>query len=223
MISIESFTAERKADVGEWFSKLGGQSKDKLPKEDSEKAPTGDGYIVTLELLHWHYEKDNPLRNHIQYVEDNFLRKLQQLVVEVPGYPLRDVRRMGITHATITNWSELQLINYSPTGALGPARRTMPGPYGGGGAFGQFGAPAFAGQNFGGNLSAQAVPFAGGGGVSPGQPGAEDVKQIYQSACTVQFVFQPVAADKRAPLPEPAPPAEQGTDAAAAPTTPASS
>jgi type IV pilus assembly protein PilM len=220
MISIESFTAERKADVGEWFTKLGEQSKDKLLKEDKEKAPTGDGYIVTLELLHWHYEKDNPLRNHIQYVEDNFLRRLQQLVVEVPGYPPRDVRRMGITHATITKWSDLQLINYSPTGALGPVRRAMPGQYGGG-AVGQFVAPAFAGQNFGGGVGAAAA-FPGGAGGPAGQLGAEDVKQINQSACTVQFVFQPVAPDKRAPLPEPAPPAGQETGAEAAPTTPPS-
>ena len=224
MISIESFTAERKADVGAWFTSLGEQSKDKMLKDDKEKPPTGDGYIVTLKLLHWHYEgKDNPLRNHIQYVEDNFLRNLQQLVVEVPGYPMRDVRRMGMTHATIADWQELQLINYSPTGALGPAGRTMPGPYGGGGGVGTFGAPAFGGQPFGGGYGGPATPFPPGGGFAPGQPGSEDVKQIYQSACTVQFVFKPIAAKDREPLPDPAPPEGQSSETesnAAPPTTP---
>jgi type IV pilus assembly protein PilM len=211
MISIESFTAERKGDVGEWFNKLSEAKKSYMLAADKDKAPSGDGYIVTLKLLHWHDDKDNPLARGAPYVLNNFLVKLQQPVVEVPGYPMRDVRRMGITHATISDFKDPVRINYDPTGVLVRAGISGQGRFGGG-MGGQFQGGVPLGGGFGGG----AQPFPAATPLPPGTPGSEDVKQIDQSACTVQFVFQPIPVERREPLPTPAPAGDQPADPAAA-------
>ncbi len=209
MISIESFTAERKADVGDWFNKLDDSQKSNMLSADKEKAPSGDGYIVTLQLLHWHYDKENVLDRGTQYVISHFLNTLQQPVVQVPGYPMRDVHRMGITHATITAYKPTVLVNYDPTGMLARPGAAMQQPFGGG-AMGNFGVPAFGGPN-GAAFGRPQASFRPGGVPAGGLPATEGegVNQIEQSACTVQFVFQPIPVVKREPLPEAAPPGEQ--------------
>ncbi|MBX3444454.1 MAG: type IV pilus assembly protein PilM [Planctomyces sp.] len=101
-VSISHLTARREGDVGAWFTSLPDQSW--LAKADRENAPSGSGYIVTLIGKHWHSDPD-PEQNDILYLRNNFLRNLQQPTVQQPGYPPRDITRMGISHATIVEYT----------------------------------------------------------------------------------------------------------------------
>ena len=83
LISITHFTWEKKADVGEWYSKLNTEQKFYMTEEDKTAAPSGEGYIVTIMGQHWHYNPDDSLDRGLSYVVSKFLRKLQQPIVEV--------------------------------------------------------------------------------------------------------------------------------------------
>jgi len=117
LISITSFTSEKKADVGEWFNMLGSDSKEWMLDKDAEAAPSGEGYIITLQGQHWHHS-DDPQDNHMAYVQKTLIKNLQQPYVEAPDMPRRDVRRMGITHATIPYAPIASKVIYDPLGVL---------------------------------------------------------------------------------------------------------
>jgi hypothetical protein len=222
MISLLSMTAEKKADVGEWYSKLTDQQKLTMLAEDKDKAPSGSGYIVTLKLMHWHHDEQDPTQNGIEYVKRTLLRNLQQAQIQVPRYPVRDVRRMGITHVLIPDIREPYLVPYDPTGVLlagqagaqgslygGGAGPIGIGGYGGGG----YGGGGYGGGGFGGIGRGMAGPAAGVR--TPAAAGSDPIRKIHQTDCTVQFVFQPVAVDQRAPLQPAAEAGETPADPAA--------
>jgi hypothetical protein len=177
-------------------------------KEDQDKAPSGSGYIVTLKLMHWHHDEQDPTQNGIEYVKRTLLRNLQQAQIQVPGYPVRDVRRMGITHALIPDIREPYLVPYDPTGVLLAGQPGTQGPYGGAGpmmSIGGYGGGGYGGGGFGGIGRGMAGPAAGAR--TPAAAGSDPIRKINQTDCTVQFVFQPVAVEQRATL---QPPAEAG-------------
>jgi type IV pilus assembly protein PilM len=183
LISITSFTAEKKADVGEWYTKLTNEQKYYMTQEDKDKAPSGEGYIVTLMGQHWHYNESDPLDRGLSYLVNKFLRKLQQQTVEVPGYPTRDVRRMGITHAAVIDKKD-SLVTYDPLGVLKPSETGTSGyPMGSNPGFAPFAPPA--------------VPRVS---TVPGQVQPDEVRQIKQFDFKIQFVFQPIPVEERAEI-----------------------
>lgn len=212
LISITHYTWEKKADVGEWFSKLNTEQKYYMIKEDQDAAPSGEGYIVTLMGQHWHYG-DDPLDRGLSYVVSKFLRKLQQPTVEVPGYPPRDVRRMGITHPAIIDKKE-STVNYDPLGVLKQNEMgANPGfPMGANPGFSPFAPPA--------------APRVA---TTPGQAEPGEVRQIKQFDFKIQFVLKPIPVADRvdvvvetpadATAAPPADPAAPVDDAAATETT----
>jgi type IV pilus assembly protein PilM len=197
LISITSFTAEKQADVGKWYSTLSkaGQNDQTyyMLQEDKDKAPSGEGYIVTLTGQHWHYGDDAQDRG-LSYVVNKFLRNLQKQTVDTPDCPPRDVRRMGITHPTITDKQE-SLVVYDPLGVMKATTGTSGYP--------MQSNPGLA------TFAPTAVPRAA---TVPGQALPEEVRQIKQFDFKIQFVFQPIARDKRAEIVVEAPPEEPAVE-----------
>ncbi len=179
LVSITHYTWEKKADVGEWYTKLNSEQKYYMTEEDKKTAPSGEGYIVTLMGQHWHYG-DDPLDRGLSYVVNKFLRKLQQPTVEVPGYPARDVRRMGITHPAIIEKYE-GWVNYDPLGVLTANQPGMSAN------------PMAANPGF----SPFAPPSAPRVATTPGQAQPGEVRKIKQFDFKIQFVLQPIPPEER--------------------------
>lgn len=227
LISLTHFTAEKKADVGEWFNQLHRDQKASMLATDQEKAPSGEGYIITLVGQHWHYNEDAQ-DTGLAYLRKTLLRNLQQPTVQVPDMPPRDVRRMGMTHAAVIQAVDSE-VYYDPNGVM---RRGPQNPYENsrfanptfgatvpfGGTRGAIGAPQTAadmpGRTFGsGNApyaranddprrglarrGVNAPGTAATGTTLPRQQLPEGVSVIQQMDFVIQFVFQPIPADKR--------------------------
>ena len=117
LISLTSFTSQKMGDVGDWFNSLPDQQKDLMLPRDAKAAPTGEGYVITLNGQHWHYKEGAPQESGDRYLEKTLLHNLQQPSVHVPDMPARDVRRLGITHATVISVNTSYVI-YDPLGAM---------------------------------------------------------------------------------------------------------
>ena len=226
LISLSHFTSRKLADVGEWFNSLGDDQKDLMLDRDASAAPTGAGYVISLQGQHWHYN-DNPRDSGLAYLQKSLLHNLQQPVAQVPDMPPRDVRNMGITHVTVINYATDDYVLYDPLGVMRSSkdpygglrsaganfgRPTGGARFGGGGAFGNNrvadddddgvggfggGAPTYGGGAFGGRRNA-------GFGARPGRsanfdPGSlpEDVRYIQQGDFEIQFVLQPIPQEER--------------------------
>ena len=140
MVSLTQFTAEKVTDVGEWFNDLDGQVLDLMAQQDRDNAPSGEGYIITVYGTHWHNPEDgNTLDRGLPYLQKTFLARLQSMTTQQSGYPIRDVRRMGISHATLID-RDLHDIEYDPINGIRPIARggrsgARPGGFGGGATF----------------------------------------------------------------------------------------
>jgi hypothetical protein len=200
LMSITHFTCEKKADVGEWYTKLGDEQKELM---QDKSAPSGEGYIFTLNGMHWHDGNDFQDRRSA-YVLHTLIANLQKPTIERDGYPVRDVRRLGISHPVIVA-HQTASIPYDP---LGEQKKRQMSTAGGVSRFGQPLSP-FSGP---GASSPFAPPGSGLGGtfaprpVVPGQPGAgtagENVKMIDQTDFTVQFVLKPIVDPAKRPTAE---------------------
>jgi type IV pilus assembly protein PilM len=202
LMSLTHFTCEKKGDVGEWYKKLTDDQKELMSAED-KTAPGGEGYIFTINGSHWH-KGDDFQDERLAYVVHTLLKNLQQPTIQREGFPVRDVRRLGISHPVVIA-HQTGSMPYDPLGEQ--KKRQMSAASGGrfGAAANPFAGPgtsfAPASSGLGG------APFApmrsgvpGPAGTGPG-PGGENVRMIEQTDFTVQFVLK---TDFRDPAKRPA-------------------
>ncbi len=208
-ISLNSITCKRYADLSTWFNdpkQVNDSVKLMMAKADQSTAPSGAGYVFTLEGVHYHDDGNPATGSGTGFIQHYFLSNLQKWKVKPDGSNIETpVGQIGISHATITNTPPPREVPYSPSGRP-IAQGGGPGAFGGQGGFGATG--GFPG----------ALPDAGLAG-GPGVPGAfggarrtiyredvnkgsEDIKLIKQNVFTVQFVWKPTPAADR---PEEAP------------------
>jgi len=192
-IKLPSITAVREADLSEWFNKLPQAAKDRMLAQDKENPPEGEGYLFTLEGIHYHDEPNNPTAGQgVLYVVNTLLKNLQSWTVQQPGTPEVAVRQMGITHPTVIRSSK-EMIRFYPGGK----NRSQ-----------QFasteGQAGFSGS------SGTADPLAGGSGRRPGlntktllntdaDDGKPEFLDIPQTTFTLQFVWKPLPNSERLP------------------------
>lgn len=194
-ISLTEISSEKVSDVSAWYGLLNDQQKTFMTAEDKETGPSGEGYVFTLRGKHWHNEPQNPKGQGVLYVVHNFLANLHEPTIQRPGYPLRDVTRLGISHATIVDHGTSKLTLNASGKPETNASRLAPGgrPRGGGlrrggGAY-----------ETGGGAYESAAPYSETGpGVPGGQPGEKI--ELIQTDFIVQFVLQWVPEADREPL-----------------------
>jgi type IV pilus assembly protein PilM len=238
-MNIEEITMSRVADLDAgWFQLLNENAKGLLAPDEKEKAPTGEGYVVTIRGMHWHHNANNPKDQSQPYISATFLKKLQSDTVEVPGFPPRDVRKMGISNATIVDYWQEQF-RYDPDGlkidrsaprtnlfanapvAGTPGAPGTPSAPGAGEAFtieqdsGTTGA-SFPGAAFPG--SPQGYPMGSAVPGAPGAPGGTvDPKQFKKlTRFIIQFAYKAIPPEERNK-----PEGEAGADGAPAEEKPA--
>ncbi len=202
VISITNISFKKEADVNTaWFSTVTGPGME-TPRQNMRPAdlaapPSGEGYIVTVHGMHWHHNPEDPEGRDVLYLRRTLLDNLQKDKLERSGFE-RDVGRMGISHATILAFNEMQELVPKP-GVGRPQRQGRvdlsaapqgnqgQSPFAGGSAFGegdagagfnpglQFGAGEYGEGDAGGFAGAIAGSFAGGASASgtiPLAPGA---------------------------------------------------
>ena len=186
-ISIRNITCKKYADLGSWFSSpvINDSVKSYMTEADSKTAPTGTGYVFTLQGVHYHDEKDKPaIGQGANYVRYTLLGNLQSAFVRQgertnTGPTDTPARVIGISHATIVTSSNSKEVLFYPNGKpnAGGARQGA-SPFGGGvfnpAAAGAVGRPVIADEDKG-----------------PGQP-----IQIRQTTFTIQFVWKPTPVGK---------------------------
>jgi len=225
---VEEISAEKMSDLDAgWYGKIPKEFKEYVADAERETAPTGEGYVFSVRALHWHYKEDNTDEQSISYVEKTFLKNLQQETVHVEGYPVRPLKALGISHATVVEFKpDWFLYNpngskpeaYAPRMALG-MNPTAGGPPG-------VGAPL--GPNFGESSENSALPGLGALGLPNGAPGLPgvgsgaaaasgsnpDSKRLPMLRFVIQFAYRgPVTAEAGATTGD----AEGSTDSAPAP------
>jgi len=183
-VSIKSFTSEKYADVkGGWFDLLAHQ-KSYMPKEWEEAGPEGEAYVVSLRGAHWHHIDKNDEEQDVQFLINFFLRNLQKWQIQRGEGPIRDIGRMGISHATIIDYRPEWII-YSPAGRVDT--RSVQSVIPGAGTFNP-------------NAGIPMGPL-GPGGV-PGTQLPPGARKIKQTNFLIQFVYKPIPpADRKAEVP----------------------
>ena len=102
---VEEISTKRLTDLDAgWYSKLAATNKEMVAEDERAAPPTGEGYVYTIHGLHWHNNPaDTGEQGHL-YVMNTFLKNLQkQQTPPIEGFPVRDVRRLGISHATLVS------------------------------------------------------------------------------------------------------------------------
>lgn len=206
-ISIRSMTSRKYDDMGAWLNDFKGPALDQvkgyMTEQDRAAPPKGPGYIFTLNCVHYHENKENPaVEQGVNYVINTFLKDLQSWSVTRPdsnGVMVETpVRLIGISHATISNSTAPDYIEFYPNGR--PTDRNRP--------FGSGPMPFNPGAFTGGATTPPPGTTAGFGttGVRP-TFGEEDKGpnrpiSIPQTLFTVQFAWQPtLPANRKQPTP----------------------
>jgi type IV pilus assembly protein PilM len=184
-VKLQSIIAEKKKDLStEWYVDLTETQVLSMLDED-KKPPVGEGYLFTLEGMHYHHEKDDPDEGQgALYVVHSLLENFKQWKTDsTPPHP---VRAIGITHPVLikatTNptrvWYSpdireqqmlLQEMNIRETNNMGNVGNV----------------PA--------NNKAETTPMPDG--TKPED--SKKIKQIRQTRFIVQFVWQPVPKEER--------------------------
>ncbi|MCA8995640.1 MAG: hypothetical protein KDA80_01600, partial [Planctomycetaceae bacterium] len=164
---------------------------------------SGEGFIFTLRGKHWHHG-ETPDDQEVLYLKNQFIRKLQQPTVEVPGYGTRDVGRLGISHIALAD-VKTETVTLSSGGkpetnesriAPGRGRRGGRGPMGPG-------APGSEFEDFGADYpGGSGYPMGPGSGYPMG-PGANpmgEVQELRQTSFVIQFILQYVPPEERPPM-----------------------
>lgn len=123
-ISIRSVTCKKYADLATWFNSpvINESVKSYMREPERKAAPTGPGYVFTLQGVHYHDEKDKPaIGQGANYVRHTLLGNLQSAFVRQGG---RDntgpadtpVRVIGISHATIVTSTIGKDVPFYPNG-----------------------------------------------------------------------------------------------------------
>ncbi|QDT34140.1 type IV pilus assembly protein PilM [Thalassoglobus polymorphus] len=212
-ISMSALTSDKMADLATWYEGLSSEQKEFMTAEDKESGPSGEGYLITFVGQHWHHDPNDIIEGQdIQYVVHTFLKNLKQPVIHRDGFPERHVRRMGITHPTIINFSktieDFQIDGGAPSAqASRVLDKTNPR------------------QQFGGNPGANPGYGAEPSGAEPGaglpMPGTSGgkVKKLNRTDFTIQFVWKPTPRAEREIPEEETPEAETPQEGGEQPTT----
>ena len=207
---IEEISAKKMADLDAgWYALLPEVNKGMVAEDEKATAPTGEGYVFTVRGLHWH---DNPNDTGEQgplYVENFFLKKLQQQTVQVLGFPVRDVRRLGISHATLVDVVEGSFIYNPDAGKIdksSPRTKLFNGP----GTNPESGLPGASlpgtGAEFPTTLPGESpypgnpAAFPGAGPGHVGAPGTKSDKRMRLLRFVIQFAYKPIEPEKRVSL-----------------------
>jgi type IV pilus assembly protein PilM len=217
-IRILSITAKQYSDLGEWFKGLNEISKQRLRSQteeggkrknpdDKEKGPTGPGFVFTLQGRHFHSEPDIGMRQ-VPYVENTLLRNLKQWEVAQldpvqygPTGVMIPVRKIGITHATITDSRPTRDVLYYKNGPGAAAARAAgiggDGPAAAmrsgmrrGGEVGPAGHGAARGARPSVSAKQKKAPIA-----DPGNP--DEIQAIPLTDFVIEFVWQEKPESKR--------------------------
>ena len=238
-IRILSITAKRYDDLGEWYKGLNEDQKKWMRSQtnvlkevlrekpdDKETAPTGAGFVFTLQGRHFH-QSDNIAMTKLPYVENTFLKNLKEW--EVPELTVLargatgvmiPVRKMGITYPTIANSYLTRPVLYykngpASAGAAGGADGGAAGMTGRGGAAGMpvgMGPMGQSGGRKGGNKSLNKTKSNKGQKVDPANQ--EGSQEIPLTDFVVEFVWKDTPEEKQE-LADPNPPkSPAGTSAA---------
>ncbi|HVJ84944.1 MAG TPA: type IV pilus assembly protein PilM [Caulifigura sp.] len=250
VISLTHITAKKEPDVNTaWFTKITAPgpmseiAKQNMAPTEFAAPPSGEAYVVTLYGMHWHHNPDDPTANDVLYLRRTLLANLQKQVLERSGF-VRDVGKMGISHATVVAFDDLrELVPKPGTRKIHKQGRVdiSAGPQGTGGVpFGGAGVgtegagftPSFGGQpgmdpgSFSGNIASQFSGGNSGSGVITLAPGANlppdfnpnEYDELYKTVFQIQFIYKPTPkADRDKPKEEggETPPADGTTPPAA--------
>jgi type IV pilus assembly protein PilM len=221
-IKVWKWTATKYPDLAKWYEQVKTARPGDvafLRPEDQANPPTGEGYVVTLECVHYHEELDN--KNQLiadkygeSWLRNTFIANLRKWRVsqQFPR-PTGDVpvREIGITHPLVVTGTRSNRFDYflDPRKAAGSR---IVGHAGQG--MRRFGAPV-SGLNppipMGPGALGHTSSFGPGRGVrrpfGPPKKAAGKGKQTTEeeknklsipiTKCTVQFVWKPVPLDKR--------------------------
>jgi type IV pilus assembly protein PilM len=114
VISVTHIAAKKEADVSKWFNATTAtgmelQRQYMLPA-DLAAPPSGEGYVVTVHGMHWHHDENDPQQRgrDVLYLQRTLLANLQKPLLELSNGFKRDVGRLGISHATVASFAELE-------------------------------------------------------------------------------------------------------------------
>jgi type IV pilus assembly protein PilM len=227
-ISIRSITTKKYDDLGSWFNEpvmtladgpaklysredkdleAGAKSalliaKPEYEINDRSVAPSGAGYVFTLNGVHYHHEDKNPKGKGATYVAEKFLKNLQSWAVKressTGGPPVETpIRLIGITHATLPEVTAPTPILFTPGRKSGPSGGTSRGnPFGMG-----------PGRTLGGGRGSdddEGLPGVAAGGIRPtqgGEAGADKTVQLQRTVFKVVFAWKPTPLADRKPWP----------------------
>ena len=213
-ISLSEISSDKVPDLATWFSGLSKGAKLFMPREEQEAGPSGAGYVFTIRGKHWHHNPDNHREQRESYINYFFIKNLQQPKIQRPGFPERDVKRLGISHVAMPHvgTETLKFAGQQKPDTKGGSRlNTRPGgglPMAPGGYSGE------EGYDDGGDMYGTGYPGGAGGGypgggMYPGAGGAvppgvdpDKVKEIFETSFVLQFAFQYVPPDQRDSPPE---------------------
>ncbi len=187
-ISLKSISAKWHEDLNAWFNEPRIQKEeakiymDKWAADTSKTAPAGKGYVFTLQGVHYHDDGDPRNGLGIQYVVATLLKNLQSWEVsnlnpQTEQPVVTPVRKLGISHSTITQGGAPKFFDFIPGGGVKP-----------GGAPGGIGLPGIGGPK---------------GGVRSGLGIDEDAKtdipaiRLPQQDFIVEFVWKPTPIAER--------------------------
>ncbi|MCC7421991.1 MAG: type IV pilus assembly protein PilM, partial [Planctomycetaceae bacterium] len=202
-IKINAITCKKMTDFSPWYTALPQQAKLRMlpaPSTEQTEAPKVEGdkpaYLFHLEGVHYHDSTDPDGRGD-RYVITTLLANLQKWTVQAPDTPPVPVRKLGISHATVTQSPPPGLIKFSPDGG----KRRLEG--------GRLGGPM--GVGAGNVLGANPMPMAAGAGlpgagvggarpvILPGdkEEAKNETRDIPRTTFVIEFAWIPTPVSKR--------------------------
>jgi type IV pilus assembly protein PilM len=205
-IKINAITCKKTSDFTGWYTALPQQAKLRMlpaPSTEQTEAPKAEAdkpaYLFRLEGVHYHDSTDPDGRGD-RYVITTLLSNLQKWTVQAQDTPAVPVRKLGISHATVTQSPPPGLIRFSPdSGKRNLEKGRLGGPMGPGGGVGN----ALGGIPMPMAGGAGLPPAAGGGGGRPVVlPGDKDevkseTRDIPRTTFIIEFAWIPTPVAKR--------------------------
>lgn len=151
-IKLTSIVAKKETDLGSWFAAASGdiQDMETMHELDAATPPEGEGYVFTIDGVHYRSDDNDPNFNSVSFIEETFLADLQKWQVDNQGQgELVEVRKMGITHPLVVNYAEGKY-RYDPNRKTDLATRAANGGSRAGGAQGYGGAAGYGGGGYDG-------------------------------------------------------------------------
>lgn len=212
---IEEISSTKIADLDTgWYASLPETNKEMVAEDERATAPTGAGYLFTVRGIHWHDNPKDPGQQGHLYVMNTFLKNLQQQQTPpIEGFPVRDVRRLGISHATLVEVSPGKFF-FDPDGGKidrsAPRTNLFTGTPGtpGGSLPGESSLPGAslpgAEIDYPGTESSSDGGYNGGPAANPGVSGGAgthpDTRRLNYLRFVIQFAYKPIAVEARASL-----------------------